>query len=78
MGDTEIINALLRRDDSVLKALEEQYGPRLYRLARRFLRSREDAEEAVNDTWLSAWNTIPPQKPRNLSAYLSRDRKSVV
>ncbi len=50
MEDTEIINALLRRDDSVLKALEEQYGPRLYRLARRFLRSREDAEEAVNDT----------------------------
>ena len=72
MGDTEIITALLRRDDSVLTALEEQYGPRLYRLARRFLRSREDAEEAVNDTWLSAWNTIPPQKPRNLSAYLSR------
>ncbi len=72
MEDLEIIAGLLRRDDSVLEALQEKYGARLFRLAGRFLSSREDAEEAVNDAWLRTWNTIPPQEPEHLFAYIAQ------
>lgn len=72
MEDAAIIEGLFRRDSGALEALEQTYGSKLLRLALRFLNSREDAEEAVNDTWLAAWNTIPPQRPDNLPAYLSK------
>ena len=72
MEDQEIVEALFRRDDSALGELEGKYGSRLLRLAGRFLKSREDAEEAVNDVWLRAWNTIPPNRPEHLFAYLAQ------
>lgn len=71
MEDNAIIDRLFFRDDTALGELEEKYGPRLFRLAGRFLSSREDAEEAVNDTWLRTWNTIPPNRPAHLFAYLA-------
>ena len=72
MEDREIIAALLRRDDGALAELQEKYGPRLRTLAGRFLKSREDAEEAVNDAYLRTWNTIPPQEPEHLFAYVAQ------
>lgn len=72
MEDREIIAGLLRRETSALGELEKKYGSRLRTLAGRFLRSREDAEEAVNDAWLRAWNTIPPQEPEHLFAYVAQ------
>ena len=72
MEDRKIVEGLLRRDDSALGELERKYGPRLLGLAGRFLKSREDAEEAVNDAWLRVWNTIPPQKPDHLFAYVAQ------
>ena len=72
MEDREIVTALLRRDDSALEELQRKYGPRLLRLAGRFLPSREDAEEAVNDVWLRTWSTIPPQEPEHLFAYVAQ------
>lgn len=72
MEDRDIVAALLRRDDSALGELEGRYGRRLLALALRFLRSREDAEEAVNDAWLRTWNTIPPNRPEHLYAYVAQ------
>lgn len=72
MEDEEIIEALLCRDDSALEELQGKYGLRLQRLAGRFLRSWEDAEETVSDVWLRTWNTIPPNRPEHLFAYLAR------
>lgn len=72
MEDETIVELLYRRDEGALEELEGKYGPGLLRLAGRFLKSREDVEEAVNDTWLAAWNTIPPQRPEHLFAYLAR------
>lgn len=72
MEDREIVEGLLRRDDSALGELERKYGPRLLGLAGRFLKSREDAEEAVNDAWLRVWNTIPPNRPEHLFAYVAQ------
>lgn len=72
MEDHEIIERLFCRDDSALGELREKYGFRLQGLAGRFLRSREDAEEAVSDAYLRAWNTIPPSRPEHLFAYLAQ------
>ena len=70
MTDRQIIELFLHRDESGIAELERQYGARLTRIAEGFL-SREDSEECVNDTWLAAWNHIPPDEPRNLFAYLA-------
>ena len=72
MEDREIIAGLLVRDQTFLAALQEKYGPKLLRLASRFLSSREDAEEAVNDAYFRTWTTIPPQEPEHLFAYVAQ------
>lgn len=72
MEDTEILERFWKRDEGAIPAAEEQYGTRLLRLAERLLGSREDAEECVSDTWLAAWNAIPPERPEHLFAYLAR------
>jgi RNA polymerase sigma-70 factor (ECF subfamily) len=70
MTDRQIIELFLQRDECGIAELERQYGARLTRIAEGFL-SREDSEECVNDTWLAAWNHIPPDEPRDLFAYLA-------
>ena len=70
MTDRQIIELFLQRDESGIAELERQYAGRLTRIAEGFL-SREDSEECLNDTWLAAWNHIPPDEPRDLFAYLA-------
>lgn len=70
MEDKTIVALFFRRSEEAIPALAAQYGPRLRRLARNILRSERDAEECVNDTWLAVWNSIPPQRPRSLAAYV--------
>ena len=71
MEDREILALFQRRDQGAIPALEEQYGKRLRTLAGRLLGSLQDAEECVSDTYLAAWNAIPPEKPVYLFAYLA-------
>ncbi len=70
MDDKTIVALFFRRSEEAIPALAAQYGPRLRRLARNILRSERDAEECVNDTWLAVWNSIPPQRPQSLAAYV--------
>lgn len=72
MEDQQIIGLFWSRDDGAIHAAQEKYGIRLLRLAERLTGSREDGEECVNDTFLSAWNAIPPERPRLLFAWLAR------
>lgn len=72
MEDEEIIRLYFRRDEDAVRETDASYGTKLNRLAGRILGSFEDAEECVNDTYLKAWNTIPPQRPRFLYAYLAK------
>ena len=71
MDESEILACLLSRDERGLQAAQACYGARLTALARRIAGS-EAAEECVNDALLSAWNAIPPLRPRSLYAYLCR------
>ena len=72
MKDSELLQRLSDRDDTVIAALEEAYGGYCQAVAYRILGSREDAEEIVNDALHAAWNAIPPAQPRSLRAYLGK------
>lgn len=71
MEDTKIIDLFWKRDERAIQETDLAYGRKLYVLANRILNSREDAEENVSDTYMQAWETIPPQRPQYLFAFLA-------
>ena len=72
MEDTAIIDLYWAREERAISASDEKYGTLCRRLSQGILDSREDAEECVNDTWKRAWDTMPPQRPHSLRAYLAK------
>lgn len=72
MEDAAIVKLYWDRDQQAIAASDEKYGPLCRTLSFRIVNSREDAEECVNDTWHRAWDTMPPQRPDSLRAYLCR------
>lgn len=70
--DAEIIDLYWRRDEQAIQKTADCYGSLCMRVAMNILGSRADAEECVNDTYLKAWNAIPPARPKVLSAFLTR------
>ena len=73
MTDGEIVEKFLARDEEALRHTAEKYGARLRALAYGILEDMAAAEECENDTYLAAWDSIPPHEPRDyLFAYLAR------
>ena len=72
MEDGQIIELYFRRDEEAIRQTQLAYGGRLYNLSYRLLLRREDAEESVSDTYLKAWETIPPTRPVFFYAYLAK------
>lgn len=72
MKDTEIIDLFWARNEAAIAAVSETYGDYCYTVSYQILCNREDAEECVNETWLGAWNIIPPTRPQCLSVFLGR------
>ncbi len=72
MNDPDIIKLYFMRSEEALTATKAKYGAYFVSLARRILPDPRDAEEAVSDTLLSAWNSIPPNRPHDLRSYLGR------
>ncbi len=72
MDDTEIMNLYWTRSESAIGETAKKYGSYCRSIAFRILRSDQDSEECVNDTWLKAWNAIPPKRPAVLSTFLGR------
>jgi len=70
MSDDAIISMLEQRDESALRAIEQQYGSAGRHIAAQILGSDEDAQEVFQDTLLRIWNAVPPEHPQNLFAYL--------
>ena len=70
MEDKEIIELFFARDQKGIAALVEKYGRLCRQVSMNVLGSFEDADECVNDTWLAAWDSIPPACPQSLRAYL--------
>ena len=72
MNDHNIIDLFFARDEAAIHHTQDKYGKRLFTLADNILRNNQDAEESVSDTYLRAWETIPPQRPRHFFAYLAK------
>ena len=72
MNDTEIIELYFARSQAAIAETEKRYGAYLRTVAQNLLRSCEDAEETVQDTYYRAWNAIPPTRPAVLRHFLSR------
>ena len=70
MDDHKIIQMLWQRLEQAIDALAQKYGRRLQHTAMNILEDPQDAEEAVNDTYLALWNAIPPARPDPLCAYV--------
>lgn len=72
MEDSKIIELFFVRDEDAIKHTDDTYGRRLFVLADNIVKNDQDAEESVSDTYMRAWDTIPPQKPRHFFAYLAK------
>lgn len=72
MEDAQIVSLYWDRDESAIRETETKYGRYLTKIACNILNDVEDSRESVNDTYLAAWDSIPPHRPGILSAYLAK------
>lgn len=72
MEDEQIIYLFFERSEQAIAELSKKYGSVCRRVSQNILNNPSDAEECVNDAYLGAWNSIPPQKPHPLLTYLCR------
>ena len=72
MNDSQIIELFYERSEQAIIELSKKYGSVCAKVAENILGNRLDAEECVNDAYLGAWNTIPPQNPNPLLSYICR------
>ena len=72
MTDTEIIDLFFERSEQAIEELANKHGGAVTAVARNILGNEQDAEECVNDTWLGAWNAIPPHRPSPLRTFVCK------
>ncbi|MDC7286310.1 RNA polymerase sigma factor [Blautia schinkii] len=73
LDDSKIVELYLCRDEAAIKQTSEKFGSRLRSLAYGIVNDQQTAEECENDTYMNAWNSIPPHEPRSyLYAFLAR------
>ena len=73
MEDAKIVELYLKREEEAIRQTSDKYGKRLRSLAYGIVGEQQTAEECENDTYFIAWNSIPPQEPRDyLYAFLAR------
>ena len=72
LNDQHIVELYWQRDEKATQMTAACYGAALTAVAQRILDDRAESEETVNDTYLKAWNTIPPHKPNKLGAFLAK------
>lgn len=72
MNDSQIIQLYFRRSERAIAETAAQYGSYCHAIAYNILKSHQDSEECVSDTYLTVWNRIPPEKPQCFSAYLGK------
>jgi RNA polymerase sigma-70 factor (ECF subfamily) len=72
MEDNQIVDLYWERDERAISESDAKYGAFCARIAMNILDNAQDAEECVNDTYLRAWNAIPPNRPTKLGAFLGK------
>lgn len=72
MEDKEIVDLFWNRMEIAVQEVAKKYSGYCQYIANSILDNVEDSKECINDTWLKAWNSIPPNRPENLAAYLGK------
>ncbi|MDO5337573.1 MAG: sigma-70 family RNA polymerase sigma factor [Eubacteriales bacterium] len=72
MEDKDIVNLYWARDERAITESDLKYGKYCRSIARNILKNEQDTEECINDTFLSAWNSMPKNRPEHLLPYLGR------
>ena len=72
MEDEKIVSLYWQRSETAIRETEMKYDRYLTKIALNILSDREDSRESVNDTYLAAWNSMPPHRPSVLSVYLGK------
>lgn len=72
MEDSKIISLFFERSEQAVEELSQKHGAAIKKTAANILSDRLDVEECVNDTYLRAWNSIPPQNPNSLVSYVCK------
>ena len=72
MEDKEIVQLYWQRSEEAITQTDRKYGSYCFSVAKNILPSQEDAQECVNDTYMAAWETIPPHRPDILSTFLGK------
>ncbi len=77
ISDKDVIDRLFSRDNDVLKAIAEKFGKLIKSISLNILSDYQEAEECENDTYLNLWNSIPPDCPDNLTAYIAKIARNI-
>ena len=72
MEDSKIVDLYWQRSEAAIEETAIKYGAYCYAIANNILNNDEDAKESVNDTYLNAWNSMPPHRPSILSTFLGK------
>lgn len=75
--DSQIVELFLARDQTAISYTEQKYKPLCLKIAYNILGDRAESEECFNDVLLGVWNSIPPNKPRSLKAYVCKIARNV-
>lgn len=77
MDDNKIVELYWERNEKAIDVTQKKYGGFCYSIAYNILHNKEDSDESVNDTFLGAWNSIPPHRPQQFSAYLGKLTRNI-
>lgn len=72
MLDNQILDLYFARNEKAIEISQQKFGRYCHCVAHNILHNEQDSEECVNETWLKAWNAIPPQRPRNLKFFFAK------
>lgn len=77
LSDAEIVSLFQARDETAISAASKKFGSYCGTVVKGILKNPQEAEECLNDTWLKAWESIPPHEPTNLGAFLATLAKNI-
>ena len=77
MEDRQIVDLFFARSESAIKETDTKYGKYCFKIAYSILANQEDSEESVSDTYMTAWNNIPPRRPSTLSTFLGKLTRNI-
>lgn len=75
MLDEDIMDRYWQRDEEAIGQTKQKYGAYLLKIAYNILFDREDSEESVNDIYLRAWHSMPPQRPKAELLHFNMENK---